>query len=341
MHLDYRGHAADAGVQSTFALRRARLGVEGTLFESYEYKVEADFADTGSTLLRDGYVNLAARDAFQLEFGQFKVPFSQEVLQSSNRLTFVERSSLANLTPDRSPGLMLHGTFREGAVEYAVSAQTGRGLLSTSEAGTPEVFGRLRLRPFPGWAEGFALGGAYGQGRSEDATSFRGRTASRSVTFFSPVPVRGQATRANGEFEWLHGRFALRGEFVQTLQRRDGLGAGGQDLPAVVAKGFSVDTAFVFGGDQQANGAIVPHTVFLEGGLGALQLAFRYENLQLDDRSDPNRSGAYTLGFNWWLSRFVRHQSNFVHERFQHPARTGALNGRSAFTYLGRMQLVF
>ena len=344
MHLDYRSFTDEGTPESTFVLRRARVTVEGQLYDRYTYKVETDFADRGSSLLRDAYVNAKINDAIEFRFGQFKAPLSQERLQSSQRVNFVDRSSLSELTPGRSPGIMVHGSFMDDAVTYAVSASNGLGVLNTNSRSTPEVTGRLRFKPFQSTAlfGNFAFGGAFSQGRRTNGLSFRGRTASRSVTFFNRVPVNGKMSRSNVEFDWLHPKFALRGEFNQTNQRRDEMGSGGGNLPGVVSKGYMFNTAYVFGGVTRSNGAVVPDTTFLEnGGTGALQLVFRYENLQIDDRVNPNRGEAYTVGFNWWLSSFIRHQSNFAFERFQHPNRTGAFNGRETFTYLGRMQLMF
>ena len=344
MHLDVRGYTDEETPDSTLVLRRARLTVEGNLFDNYSYKVETDFADRGSALLRDAYVNARFEDRFQLRFGQFKAPFSQERLQSSLRVNFVDRSSLSELSPGRSPGIMLHGSFSDDAVSYGLSVSNGLGILSTVVDSSPEVVGRLRFKPFSGSElfENFAFGGAYGRGRRDAGLSFRGRTASRSVTFFRPVPISGEMTRANAEFEWLLPKWAFRGEFDQAHQSRDGMGTDGGNLPGVVSKGYMFDAAYAFGGETQSNSAVVPYTTFLQnGGMGALQLVFRYENLQIDDSVSPNRGDAYTVGFNWWLSRFVRHQSNFAFEGFQHADRTGRFNGHRTFTYLGRMQLMF
>ena len=131
MHLDFRGYTDEETPDSTLVLRRARITVEGNLFDNYSYKVETDFADRGSALLRDAYVNARFDNGFQLRFGQFKAPFSQERLQSSLRVNFVDRSSLSALSPGRSPGIMLHGSFRDDAVSYGLSVSNGLGILST------------------------------------------------------------------------------------------------------------------------------------------------------------------------------------------------------------------
>ena len=344
LHVDYRGYTGDGKPASTFLARRMRLGVQGEFGSKYSYVLEGNFSDSGGIVLDDGYFDLAFSDAFTLRAGQFKAPFSQETIQSDNRIMFVERSALVNLVPFRTPGFMVSGSLLDSAVTYEVDAYNGRGRLANNDTSTPEVVGRLRFQPFRSHPlfENFAFGGAYAQGRHQGANSFRGRTASQSVTFFDRVPVRGKVVRANAEFEWVAPRFSVRGEYMQTSQARDGLGDSGGNLPGVVAKGYVVETGYVFGGENLPNSAVVPYRTFLEdGGMGALQVALRYENLQIDDRANPNRSDGYTLGFNWQMSRFVRHMSNFSFERFQNPNRSRSFNGDNAFTYVGRMQLTF
>ena len=91
-------------------------------------------------MLRDTFINVRVNDAFQIRFGQFKMPFSQEELVSDNRVAFVDRSSVNALSPGRSPGVEIHGTVAD-SFEYWVSAANGRGELGTNDTSTPEVLG--------------------------------------------------------------------------------------------------------------------------------------------------------------------------------------------------------
>ncbi|HEX2712345.1 MAG TPA: porin, partial [Candidatus Acidoferrales bacterium] len=70
----YHGASAPAG---TFAIRRGRLGFQGTLGKHYEFAFLADFADTHSTIVRDFYLNVKPIPEIQFQFGQFKEPFAQ------------------------------------------------------------------------------------------------------------------------------------------------------------------------------------------------------------------------------------------------------------------------
>ena len=347
MQFDWRSHTGEVTPAGSFFVRRARLEAEGQLFKNFEYKVQADFADTGSTLLRDGYLNINYVKPFQIQFGQFKAPFSQEQWQSSKYMDFVERSSVNNLVPGRTPGLMIHGEVTDGVFQYYLGAFNGRGELEKATATTPETFLRLRFTPFKKGAvpilKNFSFGGAVSQGRNEDGRSFRGRTASRSINFFDRVAVNGKIQRFNGEFWWNHRNFSLRGEYVQTNQFREGLAAGSGNLPGVVGKGYLLQASYLLTGEEKGRRGISPRSAFLEskGGLGAWELAFRYENLQMHDAFNPNRHEAYTFGVNWWLTKFVRYQSNFVLERFKDTARAPTPGTRDHFSYLSRVQVIF
>ena len=101
--LDFRGYQSGNHPVNTFLVRRARLALEGKVARYYDFKIEGDFADTSSTLLRDLYVRVHRTDSFQVTAGQFKEPFSQEELRSDAVQDFVERSLVNNLAPSRSP----------------------------------------------------------------------------------------------------------------------------------------------------------------------------------------------------------------------------------------------
>ena len=339
LQFDWRSYTGTATPPNSFFIRRARLEAGGFLFKHYEYKVQADFADTGSTLLRDGFINVNYAKGAQFQFGQFKAPFSQEELQSSKYIDFVERSSVSGLAPSRTPGLMLHGQVLDGVLEYSAGAFNGRKELGANNSSTPEGYVRLRLTPF----KGFSFGGAFADGRHSNDSSFRGRTASQSIVFFKPVPVNGEIVRANGEFWWRYKNFSLRGEYDQTHQARQGLGPEGGNLPGVIGKGYVLQTTYLLTGESKGDSGITPKKTFLESprGLGAWELAFRYENLQMHDSENPNRAEAFTLGVNWWLSKFVRYQSNFVFERFKDPQRAPTPGDSDHFGYLSRIQVIF
>jgi len=350
--LDFHGYQSGNHPPNTFLIRRARLGVEGRLERYFDYKVEGDFSDTNSTLLRDLYARIHRTDAFQLSFGQFRVPISQEEMRFDAVQDFVERSMVNSLVPSRSPGLMASGILAKRVFEYQIGAFNGKGLLATNNNGTPETALRVRLSPWKNrksvWGDGFSFGGAFTTGRNVGGDSVRGQTESRSFIFFTPETVNGKQTRANGELTWMLGPAALRAEYDQTNQERRQLGADGTDLPGVVAKGYMAQVTYLLTGETKPEaGAVAPRLeLFREGagraGLGAWELKLRYANLYIADGSPKsNRAETLFFGVNWYMNRFISHMVDFGFERFKDRLRTPRPGDGNFFVLLSRLQVTF
>jgi phosphate-selective porin OprO/OprP len=355
--LDFRGY--QSGNQSalhpasTFLVRRARIALEGKVAQYYDFKVEGDFADTTSTLLRDAYVRVHRKDQFQVTAGQFKEPFGQEELRSDAFTDFVERSLPDLLAPSRSPGVMVSGLLHKGTIEYYLGAFNGKGLLANNTVGRPEAVVRLRYSPWKNtkdfWLNGLSFGGAYAQGRNAlGALSIRGQTESRSFTFFAPDTVNGSTIRANGELTWLLGPASFRAEYDQVNQARTALGAKGVNLPGVVSKGYMAQFTYLLTGEKKPDsGAVAPkNNLFGDSqnptGFGAWEIKVRYSNLQmLDGTVKSNHAGTFFFGPNWYLNRFVRYVLDLGVERFGDPARTPRPGDRHYFVVLSRVQLAF
>jgi phosphate-selective porin OprO/OprP len=350
--LDFRGYQSGDHLPNTLLIRRARLSVEGKLERYFDFKVEGDFADTSSTLLRDFYVNVNRIDEFQLRFGQFRVPISQEEMRRDQLQDFVERSMVNNLVPSRSPGVMASGVINKGVFEYQIGAFNGKGLLAPNNNGTPETAIRLRFNPWKHnsnfLGKGLIFGGAFTQGRSLGGTSVRGQTESRSFSFFVPDAINGKYIRANGEMTWMLGPAAIRAEYDQTNQRRDNLGLGGGNLPGVVAKAYMAQFTYLLTGEEKPEaGAVVPkNNLFGDGngkqGFGAWELKFRYANLQIaDGTAKSNRAETFFFGPNWYLNRFVRYVLDLGLERFKDPVRSPRPGDTNYFVVLSRVQVAF
>src|SRR6266404_1724560 len=349
--LDFRGYQSGNHPPNSFFLRRARIALEGKLERYFDFRIKGDFSDP-VTPLRDFYVNIHRVDEFQLRFGQFRVPISQEEMRTDNNQDFVERSLVNNLVPSRSPGLGASGVLNKGVFEYQVGAWNGKGLLAANSTGTPETALRLRFNSWKHSENFFSrasiFGGAFTQGRSGGGTSVRGQTESRSISFFTPDTVNGKYIQANGEMTWMLGPAALRAEYDQTNQRRDNLGPGGRNLPGVVAKGYTAQFTYVLTGEEKTEITAVSPRNNLFGdsngkqGLGAWELKVRYSNLQISDATaKSNRAGTLYLGTNWYMNRFVRYMLDLGFERFKDPVRSPNPGDKNFFVVLSRVQVAF
>ena len=349
--LDFHGYQSGNHPPNSFFLRRARIALEGKLERYFDFRIEGDFSDP-LTPLRDFYVNIHRIDEFQLRFGQFRVPISQEEMRTDNNQDFVERSLVNNLVPSRSPGLGASGVLNKGVFEYQVGAWNGKGLLAANSTGTPETSLRLRFNPWKHsgdfLSKGFIFGGAFTQGRAGGGTSVRGLTESRSIIFFTPDTINGKYIRANGEMTWMLGPAAIRAEYDQTNQRRDNLGTGGRNLPGVVAKGYMAQLTYVLTGEEKPEiTAVTPkNNLFGDSngkqGFGAWELKLRYSNLQIaDGTAKSNRAGTLYFGTNWYMNRFVRYMLDLGLERFKDPVRSPQPGDKNFFVVLSRVQVAF
>jgi phosphate-selective porin len=175
-----------------------------------------------------------------------------------------------------------------------------------------------------------------------------------AYTFFPQFPLNGAVERYNGEATWTHGPWAIRTEYDQLLQKRTGVGslqAGGlgfTNLPAIVAKaGYAQVTYLLTGETRPENGTPkVKHPLFGPGtesgkgtnGLGAWELAFRYDRIQAKepgvDQLNINltpgfvptfaqHTDQFTAGVNWFLNYWVKYQFNISVDRLSSPSTIG------------------
>ena len=128
MHLDYRnsdtedvGTTSDrdtASLADQFELRRARIGIKGKFAKDFKYELVTNIPGTATVDV--AYLDFAKYDQVQLRVGKFKQPFGLEELISSNNMTMMERSYLAQTAPSKKLGFQVMGAPTTG-MTYAAS----------------------------------------------------------------------------------------------------------------------------------------------------------------------------------------------------------------------------
>jgi phosphate-selective porin OprO/OprP len=182
------------GSPDSFLIRRARLGIEATMYSYYEFRLLPDFAGTTvSKSITDAYMNVHYWDAFQFEIGKFKQPFSYEDLIQDRYVPTMERSMMDQLCPQRDEGAMIHGEkLFCGRFDYAVAISNGDPNDSTIDDNNDKDFnGRIVVRPFYdadgcGLLYGLQLGIAGSFGVENDTV---GTTSSTPPTITTPATV--------------------------------------------------------------------------------------------------------------------------------------------------------
>jgi phosphate-selective porin OprO and OprP len=192
----------------TFDIRRARLGFEAKYKDYYEALLSIDLASNGNTststtILDQGYLNVAWWQPVQFRFGQFKAPMNLEKLTSSNNIDFMERSFVNALAPNEQIGAMVHGvpytgvTYQLGAFNGTVNGSNRQGESDIREDGK-EIVARatVNLAEIMGNKEMIShIGVSYSDGDlPQGQVGANGRTESRGANFFrAPVFRRGAA----------------------------------------------------------------------------------------------------------------------------------------------------
>ena len=105
---DSRMATPSIGIESAdFTVGSPRIGVEGALFKKIEFEISRDVGTGGQW--RDVMVNLRPTKAFEVEIGQFKMPFGRETLTGRKNLDFINRSLIATQLV-----LLVGGTAQHG-----------------------------------------------------------------------------------------------------------------------------------------------------------------------------------------------------------------------------------
>jgi phosphate-selective porin len=378
---DYRAYKGDGAPSDTFLIRRARFGFQGNYGSHFDFAILTDSNATTGAIVRDAYLNIRIRPEFQFQAGQFKEPFAQETGIGATNLDFVERGLQSLLYPSpgtayRSPGMTLHGDIKGGIIQWWAGAFNGRNGVTANNTNEPDFVGRLRFYPFRkdkrDWLKQFAFGGSIDHARSRGLSgdlSFSGLMPDAAYNFFPSLRINGPIERYEGEFTYLKGPFAIRGEYVQMQQQRYDIGSetpgglGFLSVPGVGAKAWNISSTFLLTKEKRPeNGTprvkspfFGPDTPGGKGrGMGAWEVALRYTGIQAKAPGEtffnpftPGLVPTYdfhtdqiTFGLNWYPNYWVKYMVNLGVDQLHQPSVTGQVP-QNFFVVLQRLQFRF
>jgi len=345
-----------------FEMNRKRVGIQGNFLKIFEYEVERELRE--DKVWRDVFLNFRYFDNYQVRGGKFKMPFGLEELTGPTDLDFIYRTNVIDsLAPGREIGVAMHGQFNKRAVGYEVGVFDGDGededaRFDRNHRVGRTVAGRVTGRPLrraglPANAGELTLGFAITAGDvPEGLSSLRGRTAFHD-TFVDPIYVQGRRLRLGLEADWEPGPFSVKSEFIRATDERQHQGVLQEDLPALVANGWYVSGTWAVTGEKKYGG-IEPRRPLLRGGVGAVELATRYERLSFGssfagdtDSTSPRGANqleisdsAWAGGVNWYLNRWIKVQVNVIREAIEDANRSPVLNQPRFWTRVVRLQFV-
>ena len=384
VHIDFKGRALvearkfDPEIgEDTYHLRTLRVGLAGELTKHFEWEIEREIARLvdGEQVTwqpgdwKDVSFKWKTFDSVRLIGGKFKMPFGLEQTTGVSELDFAYRAlGSTAIAPGRDRGAMVFGDLGRMSYEAGVFDDDGANGESNEpqfvaagedlEGVGPSVAVRvtgdlLRLVP-AGRLQSANFGVAYTNSKvPEGLNSLRGESL-WGMDFFERVYVKGRRQRLGAQFEWTPGPTSLKAEWMQSREQRKQQSNRNADLSDFIGQAWYVTgTWFVTGEDKDDN--VNPKRPFLRGGIGAIELAARYEQLSFESvskqgtaftnpRSEylvPNTDTVVTIGVNWITSKWTRVIVNAIHEEFEDSSRTPLTGTTGFWSGLVRLNIVF
>jgi len=366
----------ETAVTDEFLLRRARIGIEGTLFSNCEFRILPDFGQ-GKVVMQDAFANLHYFDSFQVEAGKFKEPVSYEEAYVQDRFVpTVERSIIDQITPARDIGVLIHGeNLLNKQLDYAVGVFNGEINGDADTNKLKDWAGRVAWRPFyydclPDLFHMFQIGISGTVGREQEALSLTGvgnetlRTSSQIpwLVFVAKAQANGNRDRVVPEVSYFYGPFGCVAEYIR-MDQAISSGAA-KSLPQNVRfDGYMMTATLLLTGESRTNGwtLLYPLNDFDPrhpiSNPGAWELVGSVSHLGVDSAifrpgaayqlANPvgQSDGAVevTTGFNWYLNAFVRVQFNWERAYYAQPVNLGAANRKfdSTDALMTRLQLIW
>ncbi|MCG3201854.1 MAG: hypothetical protein NFCOHLIN_01726 [Gammaproteobacteria bacterium] len=315
-------------------IRRARLGMRGRLWQHWIWKLEYDFAG-GDASLKDGYLGYEEEYAggeWSVKVGQHHVPFGLATMSSSKYMLFLERPLMSDvvLQPSRQLGSSF---FVNGGNDGQLwTFQTG--IYGAEEVGDPDTFDELSIaargtvNPYiEDKSHLVHLGGAVWYKDPND-TEVRVRqrpgviraSDSRFIDADFGTGNVEDILAFNAEAVAVWGPAHLQAEYTNWNVSPNGAAFGGDD---VTLDGYYVEASYFLTGesmrfetDEGHFSGMKPKGIVGRGGIGAWQLAARYDVMDLNDFEDGGVKGGreedFRVALNWYPTNTIRFMADYV-----------------------------
>ena len=274
-------------IDNTLRMRRVRLSVDGTLFKGLTYKIQGDFSR--SPMLVDAFVKYKVADAFAIQLGQFKTPFSLESpINPVNLEIFDYGEAIQGLVGykdvcgvgslGRDLGIMATGSLfpvkgEEGikyhVVNYALGVFNGNGANQLDNNNRKDIVGRLEVHP---GLKALTLSGSYYYGKytkDDNDNCTRNRWAAGAQYNDGNLVIRG---------EYISGTTG----FMADVVGEDGLVSDIIELPTK-SEGYYAVAGYNFRLGKERKQTLMP--------------VLRYEHF---DKNGLSGTDWYTVGINSW-----------------------------------------
>lgn len=320
------------------AVRKFRLGFDGTAFKTWQWRAESEFAGNAVSLL-DAYVAYTGVPSWTFTAGQSKVPYDLEFNTNTAWLTFIERgmanTAIGNLVGERRLGVV--ATYGKGAFTWsgAISGDNEAGVradtapyesVGLNTRGTWLIYERpseqqfLHLGAAAAWrtdlkqqSGAITLGNAIRLSDRPNVRVDNGNLADTGV-----ITNVDEVTYLGGEFAGIYKSLSLQGEYNRLHAHRNLPGLPGLDFDG----GYVFASWFPTGESRTLRNGVPDRLRPLRnfsparGDWGALELLLRYDWFDFSDTPVVARRGnkghSLTGGFTWYYNPNMKFMVNWV-----------------------------
>lgn len=323
---DYVEQDVDRAVGVDFSdsedrFRTARIGVQGTLGDQWSYVAEANFIN-GESNWEDLYVQFAPTDHTAFTVGNFK-SLSLENLTSARYTTFMERGPFNDLL---DVGRVMTFAARTGGDNWSVTGGVHGDSVNDGAPGDGDeqrgVFARAHFAPVVTDDMKVHLGVWARDRDRQDDTAFRYRV--RNNTNFggrytdagsSPLGAGDSDTAIGLEAAGVWRSFSVQGEWATIDADLTGGGDASADAYYVFASFFPTGEQRKYKAADGKFDRVSIREPLGGGGLGAVELAVRYDAADLTGFAGVATAGDYsavTVGATWYPVSRVRFMANYT-----------------------------
>jgi phosphate-selective porin OprO/OprP len=302
-------------------LRNARLIFSGKFDSNWYYLMQSNFAGQHAKIV-NAVIDYKATENTGIAFGIVPEPIGFEEQQANKFLTFMERPSITTFAPGMAYGAFV---YNRGANWSLTGGLFGNSTSITDNTGSQQksVTGRASFAPINDNDNFVHLG----LSASYRVPSAKSKELSYKVKPESHIADSLLDTKlitgvknnkiVGLEFAAGHGPFSVQTEYMHNMITRNG-------FKNSVLNGGYVQAAWTLTGEHKSYtptlgvmGTITPNSPFSlkEGGLGAWEVAARYNYINLNNRHKTIIGGKmnnYGFALNWYPNTYVRFMADYI-----------------------------
>lgn len=208
---------------TTFFVDQARMGVRGEVAGDWAYDMQIEVAQ-GLLEPKDLALTWSPLWWADLQVGQFKAPFSWDLLQSKGKFSFADRPSLtSDGVPGRDVGAMFIAHSERGRAAASLGAFTGQGANTDrdDEAGIPLLVGRAMIQPLAGVHPGHGDVRRTGRPALGLGVSGAWTREAASETFGAYGPLTGTRLSLGADAVFKYRGLFLEAEYIEAASKPD------------------------------------------------------------------------------------------------------------------------